>query len=256
MLGLLLAGTAATACASSTGGQVVRFDVSAAGPADAAGTRAFDNGLGWHVELSKATLHIGAIYMNATVPTSGAQFTNCILPGLYTAEELAGLDVDVLSATPQKFPARGEGTDDEVKTGELWLTSGDINAAADPTLIADVAGVATEGSAARPFTARVTIGANRLIASSDPAHPSAHPICKQRIVSPIAIALAPRDGGQLLVRVDPAAWFANVDFTALTAVTTSPPAFEIPDDNATDAGQNLFSGLRSTGSDNYQFSFE
>jgi hypothetical protein len=245
------------ACTSSTGGQIVSFDVAAAGPADATGgSRTFDNGLGWHVVLSKASLHIGAVYMNATVPTSGAQFTNCILPGLYTAEELSGLDVDVLSASPQPFPAKGEGTDDEVKTGELWLTSGDINAGADPQVIAQIAGVASSATITKPFTATVTIGANRAIPSSDPAHPSAHPICKQRIVSPIAIDLAPRDGGRLLIRVDPAAWFANVDFSTVPSVSTTPPAFEIPDDNATDAGQNLFSGLRSAGSANYRFTFE
>ncbi len=244
-------------CVDTTGGELVSFGVAAAGPADATGgTRAFDTGLGWHVELSKAVLHIGAIYMNATVPTSGAQFTNCILPGIYTAEELSGLDVDVLSPTPRAFPTRGEGTNSHVTVGELWLTSGDINAVSDPQIIAQIVGVASTATTTKPFTTTVTIGANRAIPSSDLAHPSAHPICKQRIVSPIAIDLAPRAGGELLIRIDPATWFANVDFTTLEQVSTSPPAFEIPDDNTTDAGQNLFSGLRSSGADTYRFSFE
>ena len=71
------------------------------------------------------------------MPSSGAQFTNCILPGIYTGEALDGLDVDLLSATPQPFPSPGTGTDDEARTGEVWLTGGDVNAAADPTVIAD-----------------------------------------------------------------------------------------------------------------------
>jgi hypothetical protein len=255
MKALALCLALAPACVESTGGQIVSFDVAAAGPADATGTRAIDTGLGWHVELTKAKLHIGAVYLNLTVPTAGAQFTNCILPGIYTAEELEGLDVDALSPDPQPFPAPGSGTDDEVKTGELWLTGGDVNAASDPTIIADIAGTATKASVTMPFTASVTIGGNRFIPSSDPSMPSLHPICKQRIVTPIPIDLRPRDGGTLLVRVDPATWFGNVDFTTLTQVSLTPPAFAFPDDNSTDASQNLFTGLRAaTGT--YTFSFE
>ncbi|HVV82183.1 MAG TPA: hypothetical protein VHE35_03860, partial [Kofleriaceae bacterium] len=78
--------------------------------------------------------------------------------------------------------------------------------------------------------------------------PSLHPICKQRIVTPIAIDFAPHDGGTLLVTIDPTAWVANVDFA------TVPPSGVIPDDNSTDASQNLFTGLRSVGA--YRLSFQ
>ena len=112
-----------------------------------------------------------------------------------------------------------------------------------------LAGTATNGMITVPFTARITIGANRLIPSSDPALPSAHPICKQRIVSPILLDdVRPSDGGTLLVRVDPAPWFANVDFTGL-----APGA--LPDDLSTPQSQNLFAGLRATGA-TYTFTFE
>ncbi|MDB4959085.1 MAG: hypothetical protein JWO36_6654 [Myxococcales bacterium] len=243
-------------CVNTTGGSTVTFGVAAAGPADVTGgVRTIDTGRGWHVVLTTAKLHIGAIYLNLTVPSSGSQFTNCILPGIYTAEELHGLDVDLLSAAPQAFPASGVGTDDNAKTGEVWLTGGDVNAASDPTLIADLAGTATNATQTIPFTASITIGGNRLIPPSDPAQPSAHPICKQRIVSPIRLDLRPRDGGTLLVRVDPALWFADVDFAGLTQVSTTPPAFVFPDDNSTPASQNLFTGLRAA-SGTYSFSFE
>ena len=43
---------------------------------------------------------------------------------------------------------------------------------------------------------------NRGIPSSDQAQPSQHPICKQRIVSPIPIDLRPRDAATLLVAID------------------------------------------------------
>jgi hypothetical protein len=245
----------ALAACGTTGGQVVTFDVAGAGPADATGgPRIIDTALGWHVVLDKARLHVGAIYLNLANPISGAQSTECILPGIYTAEELSGLDIDVLSATPQPFPAPATGTDDRAKTAEVWLTGGDINAASDPTIIADIAGTATSGSQVVPFTAQVTIGGNRLIQSSDPSMPSAHPICKQRIVTPIPIDLSPADGSELLVRIDPLLWFSNVDFAGLPQVSTVPPMFAFPDDLSIAASQNLFTGLRAA-SGTYTFSF-
>ncbi len=226
------------AACQTTGGDRVTFSVAAHG-----GNAAFDTGLGWHVELTTARLHLGAVYLNRANPISGSQETSCILPGLYTAEELAPLEVDVLSAEPQQFPAPAEGTDDEAKTGELWLTGGDINADADATPIAEIAGTAND----LPFTATVTIStANRGIPPSDPALPSQHPICKQRIVTPIPIDLRPHEGGTLEIAVDPRAWFANVDFSTVTGA--------IPDSNADPAGLNLFSGLRAAAAA-FQLSF-
>src|SRR5262249_23042941 len=138
-VGLALA--AALAACGTTGGDLVSFDVVAQG---APGGAVSDTALGWHVELSKATLHIGAVYLNMTRPTSGIQGTECILPSVYTGQELEGRDVDVLSQAAQPFPAPGTGTDDEALTGEIWLTGGNVNAATDNTVIADLAGTATK----------------------------------------------------------------------------------------------------------------
>lgn len=240
------------AACDTTGGRLVTFDVAAVGPADATGgARAFTTGLGWHVILTKAKLHIGAVYLNLSNPISGSQGTNCILPGIYTAEELSGIDVDTLSKDPQMFPEPADGTDDSAKTAEVWLTGGDVNAAEDPTIIADIAGTAVGDAMTLPFTAQVTIGSNRLIASSDPSMPSAHPICKQRIVSPIPVDIKPQPGGQMLIRIDPELWFADVDFSQLPEV--SPGQFAFPDDLSIPASQNLFTNLRA-GAD-YEFSF-
>lgn len=240
------AATVVGAC-GSTGGNVVSFEVAAAG---VEGASMIDTPLGWHVVLTRARLHIGAVYLNLSVPISGSQETNCILPGIYTAEELSALDVDVLSASLQPFPAPGTGTDDEARTGEVWLTGGDVNAASDSTTIADIAGTASKGVAIVPFTTAVTISsANRGIPPSDPAQPSQHPICKQRIVSPIPIDLRPRDGGTLIVRVDAAPWFANVDFGAV------PDGGALPDNNSNAASQNLFTGLRAAPA-TFQLSFQ
>jgi hypothetical protein len=238
------------AACGTTGGDVVTFDVEASGTADAS---VIDTGLGWHVELTRARLHIGAVYLNLAVPISGSQETNCILPGIYTAEELDGLDVDVLSTTRQSFPSRGTGTNDEARTGEIWLTGGNVNAESDSTVIADIAGTATNATTAMPFSASVTINiANRGIAATDPSQPSQHPICKQRIVSPIPIELRPSEGATLVIAIDTHAWFANVDFTALEPAGAG---FVFPDENTNAASQNLFTGIRAAAA-TFQLSFE
>jgi hypothetical protein len=221
----------------TTGGDVIAFAVTAQG---APGAAAADTALGWHVELTQATLHLGAVYLNLAVPISGSQETNCILPGIYTAEELAALDVDALSTAPQPFPQPATGTNDLARTAEVWLTGGNVNAGADPTVIARISGTATRAATAVPFTAQITIGdANRGIPPSNPAQPSQHPICKQRIVSPIPIDLRPRDAGTLAITVDASGWFANVDFTLL------PAGGAFPDDNTNPASQNLFTAVRA-----------
>ncbi len=239
-------GLALAAC-GTTGGSIVSFDVTAQGKP---GGGDVVTSLGWHVVLSEAKLHIGAVYLNLAVTISGSQGTSCILPGVYTAQELAALDVDVLSTAPQPFPQPATGTDDEARTGEVWLTGGDVNADSDPTVIANLAGTATRAAQVIPFTARITISSgNRGLRSSNPAEPSLNPICKRRIVSPITIDVRPRNGDTLAITVDPSHWFANVDFGEL------PPDGAFPDDNTNDASLHLFTALGAA-SPSFQFAFQ
>jgi hypothetical protein len=246
-----LAVAAALAGCGTTGGNLVSFEVVAQGAATRNGMPAgvFDTSLGWHVELSRAMLYMGAVYLNQTRPNSGIQGTDCILPSVYTGQELQPLTVNVLAPERQSFPAPGVGTDDAVQTGEIWLTHGDINAATDGMAVAEVIGTATQGAQSLPFTATITISAaNRGIGPSSPAQPSQHPICKQRIVSPIAIDLRPHDGGTLVITVDPSEWFNNVDFAAV------PPNGVFPDDNVNAASSSLFTAIRAVSA--FEFSFE
>ncbi len=237
-----------SACLGTTGSSIVSFPVEAAGPPDAVDGQplTFDTGRGWHVVLSKATLHIGAVYLDESVPVSGAQDTSCILEGIYAGQETSGLDVDVLSPAPQPFPAPGNGTSDRAVAGEVWLTGGDVNASDDATTIVDVAGTASQSGASYPFTASVTIGTNRVVASTNPAMPGANPICKQRIVAPVPVDVVPASSGALLVRVDPRGWFADVDFSQMEETTDSPPTYVIPDDDTTQPGTALFDGIHAS----------
>src|SRR5215472_4753215 len=149
----------AASCVGTTGGQIVDFPAAAAGPADASGGQLeFTTDSGWHVILTQATLHVGAIYLDQAVPVSGSQGTNCILPGLYVAEVTSGRDVDLLSPEPQPFPVLGHGTTLPALAGQVWLTGGDVNQVEDSTPILQIAGTADEAGQVVSFMGTVTIG--------------------------------------------------------------------------------------------------
>jgi hypothetical protein len=236
-----------TACIGSTGSDLFTFDAAAAGPADsvAGQSLSFSTGRGYQVTLTRAKVRIGAVYLNKAIPISGAQATRCVLPGIYVAQVTAGLDVDALSPALQPFPEKGEAIEARAIAGEVWLTGGDVNAAEDSTVILDVAGTAEKGGMAYPFEGKLTIGNNRLGPINDPSQPGAHPICKERIVSPIPIHLDVRSGGSLLVRVDPRELFQNVEFSGLTPASASPGLYRFEDATEGQPNVNLYGALGS-----------
>jgi hypothetical protein len=236
---------ALAACAQTTGGEAVEFRASAAGPADAASPMEFVSDSGFRVRLTRARLHIGALYLNESAPISVAQETSCTLPGLYVAEVAASLDVDLLSASPVGFPDLGRGNTHPAAVGEVWLSGGDVNASNDTTVILDIAGTASKSGADYPFEGVVTIGSNRAVAVKNPALPGSNPICKQRIVSPIPTAITLSNGGELLLRIDPRGFFSNVDFSLLERARESPPLYRFADRTDGQPNINLYKGLHS-----------
>ncbi len=235
------------ACIGTTGGGTVRFNAAAAGPADApGGPLSFTSGLGYGVTLTRAVVHVGAVYLDQSMPTSGSQETSCTLPGTYVAEVTSGRDVDVLSPLPQPFPDPGDGTRTPARAAQVWLSGGAVDDEADPTVVLSIAGVAAKDGAAYPFDGVVTIAQNRLPPASNPSLPGAHPICKERIVSPIPVALAPRAAGGLLLRIDPRILFTNVEFSELAPAAGDTSLYRFTDDAATQPSRNLYAGLRST----------
>jgi hypothetical protein len=252
-LGLLLS----VGCVGQTGGETVDFAVAAAGPADAIAGQplSFTSGR-FDVVLTRATLHIGAVYLDQAGPVSGAQATDCYLTGTYVGQETSPLTVDLLNPMPQPFPSPAIGiTEPPALVEQVWLTGPDINASADATPILIIEGTATQGAAAFPFTGTVTIGSNHAPSSS--ASAGGDSICKQRIVSPIYEPVTIERTGGLLLRIDPRPFFVDVDFSKLPAdPSTSGYVFsDDPNDSAAYAptGQNLYTNLRSTAP--YQFSW-
>ncbi len=242
-LGVCSAALGAFSCIGSTGGTLFEFETQVAGAEGAEnGQYTFVSGRGYDVTLTTATIHIGAIYLNQSVPTSVASDTSCALAGIYVAEVHAGIEVDALDPAPKRLEAAGVTPTDRARTGELWLTSGDINASSDPTVVARVAGVATKDGETCPFEGSLTISTNRKAVASDPALPGAKPICKQRVVSPISLDATPTEGGTLLLRVDPAGWFGNVDFSQLEQVGE---VFEFQDDDSDAPSRNLYAGIHA-----------
>jgi hypothetical protein len=237
-------------CIGTTGSQLVTFKAFASGlaelpPDTPARGLVFTNGRGWSITLTRAKVHIGAVYLNRSVPVSGGQERACFLPGVYVGQVLSGADIDALSPVLQPFPDEGTGTADHAVTGEVWLTGGRIDALEDRTAIASVAGTATRGAESMRFEGTITIGRNRVNQQTDPARPGAKPLCAERIVTPIPIEITPTDGGSLVVRVDPRVWFANVELAELEPVSPGSDLRVFPDDSSNQPATNLYGGLRA-----------
>jgi hypothetical protein len=247
-------------CGSTAGG-LVAFSASATGPADAVAGAPYEiqNAMGYHVVLTRARLHVGAVYLKKDPPLSGAQDTACIVPGInyvaevFTSQNKANTDYyfDLLSPEKQAFSAIGEGvipTDPNgspvaAQAGEVWLNSGDINATDDRTTIFDVAGTADKDNVFFPFEAVVTIGSNRALPVQNPALPGAKPICKQRIVDQIEANVLPSNNGSLTLQIDPRAIFAGVDFATAQKVSDSPLKYTFADTR--EGSNSLFDGIRN-----------
>lgn len=241
---------ALSACAPTTGSGKLEFDAFAAGPESlpASGNYEFTTDSGYTVSLRRASLRIGAVYLNSQVPLPGAAARKCILPGIYVGEVTSGLTVDLLSLALQPFGARGNALADRAFTGEVWLLGDgtEIDAPEDPTVIFDAEGTAERGDESWPFEASLTIGSNRRVAPTDPKQPGENPICGERIVSPIPVDLKPEAGGQLVLRVDPAAFFRLVEFDQLDQVGDSSGKYRFRDETDGQPNINLYRGLHST----------
>ncbi len=240
-----------TSCIPATQGKLVTFVAEAVGEPAAA---SFTTPRGFEVTLSRARLHIGALYLNQTNPATHSEETACVLPGIYTGEVRGGLDVDVLSGVAQPFPVEGNGTNFPTQAAELWLTDGDINADESRASILEVEGIATQGALSWPFEARYTIGRNRAQPPRNSALPGSYPICKQRIVSPIPVEFTLEGTGTLRLKVDPRRWFDTVDFASLQKVQDLPLLYRFID-NTVEGGQPdtaLFNAMRAASAQTYQ----
>jgi len=259
-LAALALAVAGLGCASGeTGGELVRFTAFASGIAGADGPMTFQTGLGYQVNLTEARMHVGAVYLRLGQANPGSANASCVGDTTYGLQVPGPVDVDLLSGAPQAFSFPGSATTNPDQSGEVWLTEGDVNQTASTTVIVSVAGTASQAGTDYPFTSTVTIGTNRLIPPANPAAPGTNPICKQRIVAPIPVAVVPAPGGHLLLEVNPALWFQDVDFSTLLPGPDG-STLVIPD-TSTGSGPDIpaarafFMAITSASSDIYRFSW-
>jgi len=248
LLAPLVLAASAVSCTGTTGYQLVSFYAAAVGPADATpGNYAFTLGR-WQITLTKAVIHIGAMYLDQSLPTSGAGPTACVLNGTYVGEVRGGQDFDMLSPTPQPFPVAGDGSTLPAAVGQVWLTGSDVFADSDPTVVLSVRGTAvsmTDGKS-YDFGGDITIDKSRAPAQVGSALPGSNPMCLQRIVTPILTDITLGQSGTLLLHLDPKALFINVDFSALPSFTAG-PKYGFTNDQSNQPSINLYANLRAAG---------
>jgi hypothetical protein len=250
---------ALTGCVGSTGGDQFEFDAYASGaPGGTGASYSFTQPhFGYRVNLTRAELQLGGIYLNRAVPTSvSTTSTTCTLPGIYSAEVPAELSVNLLSPELQRFPTPGHATSDPTHSAEIWLNRGDVNDPGEAPMILAVEGTAEKDGSLYPFRGELTIGANRLRRAPIET-PGLYPICKERIVGPFAVSLMPRRGGHLVLSIDPASLFASVDFSLLSQSSEGVLAFDDGLESEThsvdQASRALYAALTSTAP--YRFSW-
>jgi hypothetical protein len=248
---LLAAAPLVLSCNGTTGYELVNFYAAARGPSDAVKGQPYTFDLdGQKVTLTKATIHVGAIYLTQSVPQSGGGPAPCVLPGTYdgvfVGEVRGGGDVDLLDPAPHALAVTGQGSTVSAATGQVWLMHADVNDAVDPLPAVTLEGSVVSGGATITFSGGLTLNFSKSATSTNTGGlPGSAQICLDRIVQGIPAHLTLAQGGTLVLVVDPKALLAGAIFpTQSTSIELS--------GNATDMGanqpsRNLFDNVRGTG---------
>jgi hypothetical protein len=249
-------------CTGTTGYKLVSFYAAAQGPPDAQPGYTFTNDRGYQVSLSRAVIHIGAMYLDESVPTSGAAEGTCTLPGTYVGEVLGGRDVDMLYPGIQPFPVAGDGSTIPAAVGQVWLSGPDVTASGQTAPqsilpdVLDIAGTATKNGTTIQFAGAISIEPGN--GTPNRVLPGSNPICEQRIVGKIVVHITLSQSGTLILHLDPKVLFTNVDFSGLPHASSDSKLyafFKNGDSNADQPTRNLYSNLRASG-DVYRFEWQ
>jgi hypothetical protein len=264
--GLFLAAPFLVACTGTTGYQLVTFYAAGEGVADAQPGQPYNfMSDRFQVSLTKAVLHIGAMYLDESLPTSGAAESACTLPGTYVGEVRAGRDIDMLDPSPQEFPvlagaiAPGLGSTIPAAVGQVWLSGPDVNSTAEQTapgtilpavLVVEGTATDTTNAMAFPFAGSISIKP-RSAAPPNTALPGTNPICEQRIVSQIRVDITLSQAGRLILHLDPKPLFAKADFSEFSEPFSKDPLLYAFQDqgqsNSDQPSRKLYENLRASG---------
>ncbi len=216
---------AALSCTGTTGFELVTFNAGASGAPDAVKGHPYSFDVpGYRITLTEATLHVGALYLTQSMPTSGGGPASCVPAGTYAGvfvgEVRGGGDIDLLDPSVQPLSVTGDGSTIRATTGQVWLTHGDVNAS-DPTPVLTLRGSFESAGQDHTFAAAMTIDENRISATKNSNLPGEFQLCTLRIVSGIAVDLTLAQGGTLVLQIDPRALFLGVPLSDLPACTGS-----------------------------------
>lgn len=263
----------APACGGTTGDQLIGFNAYASGVAGAGEPFSVN---GYTIQLTSAQMYVGAVYVNEAPAGTGDSLDSpvCINSGTYCAQVPGGVEVNLLSTTPEPFAVMGNGTADLGQSWEIYLVDGDVNTPDNTGFgvpdTADLQGTATRESDGKVFSwaATVTINqSNRGEPIENQGTPGNYPICKKRIIELGGPQATLFQGASLRLTIDPRGWFnLPIDFSSLPSVASTQCELDttsdfgdaqycIPDSSllpgstlGSQQGINLFTGIATAGS--------
>jgi hypothetical protein len=268
---VLVALVAILSCNGTTGFSLVQFYVAGHGFADAVKGRpyTFDAPAGLRVTLTKASLHVGALYLTQAVPQAGGGPEPCILPqtyaGAFVGEVRGDGDVDLLDPSIQQLSVVGDGSTIPAIGGQVWLTHdnsimrGNVNGSDALPILTLQGHFEDRSGSTSTFSAGITIDLDRISGAANTGLPGETQICQQRIVSGIPANITLVQAGTLVLAIDAQALLIGVPFGDLpTAVSlANSRASACSDGGSTDrcftnddsniSSRTLFANLKTTG---------
>lgn len=259
-------GAALMACGGSTGGERFDFEAAAGGIERAeTGPLQFVNQLGWSIQLSRADVTIGPIYLNTVAPlrTGAMSFWSRFVPtaqaageehldgGRIVGEVLGQVQFSALSPALVPFATSGSVTAERVRTTDLWFypppgVSPETSKGVPASL--SIAGVATRGTETVSFRGALTINDDWLPAAT-PGSRASKTVMSLRQVRGVASSFLPARGGKLQLRVDVRPMLRGADFSSLSSNKTDADGTRILSQTVGSTDQvmtNLYQGLRTT----------
>lgn len=203
---LLMAATSLLACAQDAGEvRRVRFTVSARGAA----VSDLRTPSGWDVSLAAAELSVAAVYFRNATNDGGTADAQ----GRVVAQVLGPFTIDALDPQPQLLEVDASGVTARALSAELVLTEAQEGPVADAlgpfSALAHVAGVARRAEVEVAFDGGLQFPEG----SGDR---EGYQTWSNRRVRRLRCDFAPRAGGELQIRVDPAHFLDAVAFDSLS----------------------------------------
>lgn len=251
------------ACTESTGGE--RFDFAAAAGGASESALPFTNQRGWSIDLSRAELSVGPVYLNAAAPLRGqavswwsqwvpmahAAGEDHLAGGRVLGEVLGRVTFDALSPVLVPFSTPGTATSEQVRTADVWLyPPPGVSAEATKNIPASlsVAGVASRGQDSIPFRGELKIDENWL-PEALPGSRASRTVMSLRQIRGLSFSFLPKPGGRLEMRVDVRELFRGADFGSLEIAQRAKDGSYVLSQAAGATDQvmtNLYQGLRAT----------